>query len=150
MLSRRPVCFEGDDNFAAVAARIDVLLSGSGCRRRSQVGSISWVGKSGPEQKQNTLVKLVSYGPGDIVFGVRSELVAGCERLGGLDWPVPFVVPPHVGTTFCGLRVSTDEASIARVERVLRALGILRAAAENVDYQRKQTQLDQALDDLRV
>jgi hypothetical protein len=110
---------------------------------------MSWSGTDAPGGPAQVLFKLIFLGAGDVLFGVRKEFAACQEKLRDMPWPLEFVVPPHKAVVFVGLRVANDEGSLARVERLLRGLTMQQGRGmSDPNYEQKQAQFDQALDEL--
>jgi antitoxin ParD1/3/4 len=133
---RRTVPIGDDAAFGELAEQIDRLMARWGFTRRQHKGSVSWIVQPGTplanrplwkELLNETLWKLCHYGPGDMAFGVRRELVRRVavkgQTLAERRWPLKFGVPPQPHAVFLGFPVHNEGASVGQVEDVLNALG---------------------------
>jgi hypothetical protein len=148
MLRRKTVDYRQDPKFIAIGEHIDARLTKAGYLHRYQIGSVSWLGRISPGSGTTTLFKLCNYGDGQIAFGVRSEFVDAHEQLRALRWPIDFSVPPDTSAEFHGMLVLNEESSLARIERILNALGPQDRNVRDAHYEERQMAFDGALDQL--
>jgi len=144
---RKTTPIEPESGFQNLAIRVNQLMAAWGFRERPQKGSVSWLAPPSVAEGRQTMFKLCHFGANEWAFAVRQEFAEGNIKLKSVDWPVRFSIPPQAEIGFVGFPVQDDDASVSRVERLLKHTGLPTTAVRENATQVLEN-FDRQLDDL--